>query len=139
MKLILSFCLVFGASLAFADSFTVVKDGQTYVCNPSNAPGSEYPGCAEASMAKMGYIASDCSKVQNDAQDICAGHSINKIGYVASDCLKLIEGGRCAITSLDKMGYITTDCTKVSNSRQDKCAAASLLKVGYVTSDCLKL
>lgn len=139
MKFLMSLFILLGVESTFASSFEVVKDGETYVCNPKAGGGSGYETCAEASIRKMGYVTSDCSKVANDAQDICAAKSIDKMGYVTSDCLKLDEGGRCAIASLDKMGYVTSDCLKISNSRQDRCASASIEANGYVSSDCLKL
>lgn len=99
----------------------------------------DFQSCAEVSIEKVGYVTSDCARVQNDAQDRCASKSIQKVGYVTSDCLTLSEGGRCAVASIERMGYVTSDCQRVANSRQDRCAVASLNRVGYVTSDCLRL
>lgn len=141
MKLLMSLALLITCHIATAETLKITQDGQTYSCTPDNGGGSDtgYPSCAEVSLDKNGYVASDCSKVQNDAQDICAGHAILKNGYVASDCLKLVAGGRCAITSMDKNGYVASDCMRVTNNRQDRCAAASITKNGYVASDCLRL
>lgn len=119
--------LILATLLASQNSFA-----STRVCE-------DFQSCAEASLDKMGYITSDCTRVQNDAQDRCSAHSINKIGYVTGDCLKLDSGGRCAVASIEKMGYVTSDCTRVANDRQDRCASASIKKIGYVTSDCLRL
>ena len=85
--------VVFGVHVALADSFEIVKNGQAYTCT-SNGGSGDGSSCAEASIKKM--------------------------GYVTSDCLKLDAGGRCAVASLDKMGYITSDCQNVQNSRQDR-------------------
>lgn len=136
MKMLITIALLLSAGFASAETIQIERNGTIYNCNPDG--GGDYLTCAEVSLKKNGYVISDCSKVENDAQDICAGHSIEKNGYVISDCLKLIGGGRCAIYSMSQNGYIVSDCMRVQNSRQDRCAAASLRANGYVTSDCLR-